>query len=126
MVVAVRNIHQSSYCSCCNQHFNNLDTPRDVDRTRVPMSSTCPKGTGNKPDGGTADWSHDAQLDVRPDVKLASRVHFVICHSCNARHRNPPYDNMYTEEKTNNVLLYGALLRLMGDMFQHRYSPDHR
>ena len=31
----------------------------------------------------------------------------------------------YTEEKTSDVIEYGALLRLMGDMFQHRYSNHH-
>ncbi|KAK2184555.1 hypothetical protein NP493_261g02022 [Ridgeia piscesae] len=123
MVVAVRSTHQSSYCSCCNQHFNSLQTPRDAARTKVSVLS-CTKD--NVVDAGHEDWNANGQLDVRPDVKLASRVHFVLCHNCNAHHRNPPYDNMYTEEKTDNVLVYGALLRLMGDMFQHRYSPDHR
>ena len=31
----------------------------------------------------------------------------------------------YTEEKTSDVIEYGALLRLMGDMLQHRYKNHH-
>ena len=91
MVVAVRSVHQSSYCSCCSQHFNSLQAPRDVAKTKVSMVSCT---TDNVDNASHDDWNASGQLDVRPDVKLASRVHFVLCHNCNAHHRNPPYDNM--------------------------------
>ncbi|KAI0208093.1 hypothetical protein LSAT2_007239 [Lamellibrachia satsuma] len=124
MVVAVRNTYQSSYCSCCNRHFNSLEIPRDT-RIIVPVSSASQHEMDkvmDEGDVGGVSWTST----VRPDVKLTSQVHCVTCPSCNARHRNPPYDYPYTEEKTNDVLVYGALLRLMGDMFQHRYTPDRR
>ena len=89
MVAAVYISHQSSYCSRCNLHFNSLEVRRDIPKTTLPTSSTC--------QDKTVKIAHDVvgprwTSGVRPDVKMASRVHYVTCHSCSARHRNPPYD----------------------------------
>ena len=97
MVMAVRDRprhQQSSYCPCCDRQFNSLERPRDnTDRAKVtvpPSSHPCQTVCHDVPGEDNLDWS----TDVRPEVKFASLVQFISCHSCNGRHRNPPYDNM--------------------------------
>ncbi|KAK2184554.1 hypothetical protein NP493_261g02028 [Ridgeia piscesae] len=216
MVIAGRNIYQGSYCSCCDRHFSCRETPREPTRT-TPYGAVFREET-EKVHRDENGWKPSWNPNFRPDVRLASRVHYVTCDNCNARHRNPPQVYLsvslaiarsvlaiarsvlaiarsvlaiarsvlaiarsvlaiarsvlaiarsvlaiarsgfghssvmlaiarsvlaiarsvlaiarsvlaiarYTEEKPNNVLVYGALLRLMGDMFHHRHSPHHR
>ena len=89
MVAAVYIAHQSSYCSGCNLHFNSLEIPRDIPKTTLPTSPTCRDKTVEVVHNVVGPrWTSG----IRPDVKMASRVHYVTCHSCSARHRNPPYD----------------------------------
>ena len=89
MVAAVYIAHQSSYCSGCNRHFNSLEIPRDIPNTTLPTSPTCQDKTVKVVHNVAGPrWTSG----IRPDVKMASRVHYITCHSCSARHRNPPYD----------------------------------